>query len=207
MESMSSSSAKSTTDIAQWQSRIQEVQKNVLTPEVVSRIQSSAQRNQRCLKSAKTAKRLEKANYLSATTNMMTLQTYSASSAPQAYRESSDRTRTWASKIQASTRSRPMTNEEEDACERELESVTLELQAEVVRGQQNNEAMPSAMASVMAFDRMDYQQRAQTNATVSSELSALLEQLALEPNNDPELQAKIALFETFYATMETVRSL
>lgn len=193
-------------DLELWQNRIQEIQTSRLTPEIKERILTSASHKQRVLKSTKTAKRLEKANYLSATSNMLTLQRFQS---PQTeYIESSARTKKWSSTIQNSVQSRIMSEEDEDNFDRQLDEVSAELQTEVLRQQ---EIIPNAQSldrlnNVQVFDQMSHQERIIQQNTISSELESLLSQLIREPTNDEELIAKFTLYETFLETVIKLRN-
>lgn len=205
-ENQSERTRKTPSNLLLWQQRIHEVQNSRLTPEIRERILTTASHKQRIIKSTKTAKRLEKANYLSATSNMLTLQRFQS---PQSeYMESSARTKKWSSAIQNSVQSRVMNEEDEENYERQLDEVSAELQSEVLRQQEVTPNAPSLerLNNVQVFDQMSHQERIHQHNTITSELESLLSQLIREPTNDEELLAKFTLYETFLETVITLRN-
>jgi hypothetical protein len=229
----SPSSNRTPADLARWQTRIQEVHSSHVTPEMRQRIQETASRKQRTMKVAKKAKRLETANYLSSTTNMYSLRGLTVSSATgpdqvdgtrtesaapttmfarqqrqdEDYLESSTRTKKWSSAIQNSVRSpQVMNDEDEEALDRDLEALSVELQIEAERQQGLTPHNPSpAIQSAQAYGQMTHHDRVHQQTTVNSELDSLLIQFHHEPTQETELLAKFTLYETFLETVITLR--
>ena len=200
----SNSTTYSAEDRERWQQRIQNVQRERATPEVIARIQSDAHRKQRTMRSVKTAKRLEKANYLSSASNMMNLQMFSASSAPSEY---SARTRDMEERAQTLQQCSRLPASEEEECNAELmlDSVSLALTREVCQAQEMAQVTPQSLNAIRHFDGMDERTRHMATTEMESEMVTLLKQLEVEPTEEAELTAKYALFETFLATIVKIR--
>mmetsp|Transcript_4934 Transcript_4934/g.7532 ORF Transcript_4934/g.7532 Transcript_4934/m.7532 type:complete len:355 (+) Transcript_4934:58-1122(+) len=193
--------------VRSWQQRVQRVQSKRRSPQELLSIQEKATRNQRALKSAKTAKRLEKANYLSSASNVMTLQRFASplTDVGDIYESSARMNRSWANDIQRSAKCRSNLSEAEDECYRDLDEVTMAISSEVLQAQPRGETVPQVLNTVLTYDTMGHEERVACANAMSSELTNLLEQLAKEPTDDRELTAKFALYESFLETVVTIR--
>lgn len=187
-----SSRAREVSDTSSWLTCIRSIQTERCTPEVVERIQATSRRRQEVEAASRRCMRLERGTALASASAMRTMATCSAfssapagwSSAPlaSARRVAEDQTRQ-TGMIQfafgggpAMSRATPVTEEEADEA---LDSLEVELGAGVV-------AVASSEAGV-------------------TEIRSLLQQLVSEPSVDVEIEAKFALFETFHATVVTIR--
>lgn len=218
-----SNKCKSKESLYEWESRIKSVQESRVSPEVRQRILESGERQKRAIKSVKTATRLERANILATASNTMTLQRFcapsSAVSAPQQYHENATKHSKWSGQLQKAVtpvyrsasnhdNAKSYQQEEDDDEEerdRELDSLEAELRSELMVSKQNNEVVPTSMDAVFGFAGMQQHHRQEAAAAISSDLSSLLQQLAVEPTNDAEIAAKFSLFEAFLATVVTIR--
>jgi hypothetical protein len=204
------SATSSQSDVVVWQQRIQRIQSERATPEVLARIRENAERKQRTMRSVKTAKRLEKANYLSSASNMMHLQTFSAAPAPSGYMERSEEIQSRAQTIQHCSkvsrgRGAAYNDGDDDECDNQLDELSSTLMGEVMAAHEQAQITPQSLMAIRDFDRMDETQRQATATTMESEMTMLLSQLAVEPQEEAEMMAKFALFETFLATIVKIR--
>lgn len=209
--SVNSSDDNPQADVVVWQHKIQRIQSERATPEVLARIKENAERKQRTMRSVKTAKRLEKANYLSSASNMMHLQTFSAAPAPSAFSDRSEEIQSRAQTIQFCSkvsrgRGAAYNDDEDDECDNQLDQLSTTLMGEVTAAAQDQaQVTPQCLLAIRDFDRMDETQRQATATTMETEMSSLLSQLAVEPREEAEMMAKFALFETFLATIVKIR--
>jgi hypothetical protein len=202
---MSSNSKKGNESSSEWQNRIKDVQSSRVSPADRLRIQQYGERQQRAMKSVKTATRLERCNMLSSASNSITLSRFSAASAPAQYQENISKHKKWSNQVQSSAMHKHTEVDEESDGEKDLDALEAELHEEMVLSRQINENVPASVQSVFGFGAMRQEERAIATAAVTSEIMVLLEQLAVEPTNNDEVAAKFALFETILETVVKIR--
>ena len=212
------STQRCVSDTELWRKRIFDVQsKN--TPELMRRVSEQANIAQRREKGVKKAARLERANFLSSASNVVSIQRFSnlsaerrgggtgsSSSSSMNYGNASSSTSEWGRKIQSSASNHRQVDEENNDDEDEdLNDVTNELQVAMLTVMPAMLDTTSPLSSVARYTSMGQAERDQTSNLMNAELHNLLGQLAVEPNDDLELAAKFQLFETFLQTVTTIR--
>jgi hypothetical protein len=223
--------AKSSAEITAWCNRVKAIQMEKATPEVRLRIQQNSERQQQAKYAAKKCHKIEKVNYLTSASNISALSTWKeASSAPapmqadlyqqQAQMQSAQTNKlqgimksSMAKKAPASAPSASFFTfgksaqavAEEEANEFDEEEDALnDLEREVQ--QTSAQMIPSSALMLQTTVVAGGEPVASTTASaLNTDMLALLEQLATEPSNQTELEAKFKLFENFLGTVTAVR--
>jgi hypothetical protein len=219
--------AKTSDELNYWRSRVQAIQLERMTPDVRRRIQESSERQQLAKTASKKCKKLEKVNYLTSASNVSALSNWSlAQTAPipraaqvDLYQTHSMMQSAQTTKLQGIMKSAmsstlplppsvPPRNvsayqsaaaAEEDDWDEEDEALD-ELEREVMQtSAQPIQSTAIVLQSAVAGDVPNL------TGSLNVDLLTLLEQVALEPTDAAELEAKFKLFENFLSTVTAIR--
>lgn len=159
----------------EWTEKIREIQRSRTSPEMMERIRSRSDQQERISRAIKSSNRLQRINVLSTASHTLTLRAFSERS-PSVLEEStrnSNRSATFQQHLQAV----PRTIEEEEDEQIQFDNIQSDLNLSPIVGHES----------------------------ISNEIESLLEQLAVEPSDSSELHAKFLLFESFSSTVTALR--
>lgn len=191
-------SVKSEADCQQWLMRIHDVQTQQMTPEQRERIQTRMEMSRRTEESRRKVKACRGHTKRSCALMSEGLRQMTSSSAPSEYQAVQAR---WSMAQQASDRrQQKQLAEVEEAKERSL-AVRFD------ESESDEEGMNEAAELVGAANISDMMRHADAHdRNADAEFQRLLKQLEREPNNDDELAAKFALYETYSQQVELIRN-
>jgi hypothetical protein len=187
---------KSSAECSQWLQKVNDVQNKRMTPAQREQIQERVEMSRRREESRRKVKAVKSHNARSCALMSEGLKQMTASSAPSHYLAVQTR---WSAAQEASDRRQLQQLEEVD------HAVQQRSVAEVYdESESDEEGMAEAAQLVGAANVLDMARQG-ASAAPNDEFMSLLRQLEREPNNDEEMMAKFALYETYSQQVEKVR--
>jgi hypothetical protein len=190
-------SEKSASECKTWLQKVNVVQNQKMTPEQRQQIQDRLEMSRKTEETRRKVKAVKSHNARSRALVSEGLRQMTASSAPSDYLAVQQR---WSNAQQASERRQAQQLVQVD------EARTRSLAVLHDESESDEEGMAEAAQLVGAANVSDMvRQTAAQDRSADAEFASLLLQLQREPNNDEELTAKFALYETYSQQVERVR--